>query len=311
MSKQRSLYHQLNYACTQHCRMGHSRRAEQHNSNYKYNGYIYSVKYADSIRDTIRNFTNYMAENHAEVKQAKDITQEHVLGWINNRHNNWSNKTLNNHLSKMHIIEKQVHDTYKSCRNHFADIKAPERERMENIRTIAMSKEDFQRLDNVMQGRRTPAKDMIRITRYTGLRANECSHLHKNNIDIEHKVIHVIEGAKNGRHRDVPIKDNYIPYFIDLKNRSTDYVLGGIKTDSLNRAVRRTMNTIELTKGTMADKYRLTTDHAIRKLYARERMEEERKNGLTERNAWNVVCAELGHGADRTDLYKVYIGGTL
>jgi len=312
LSKQRSLKHQFNYACTEHCRMGYSKHAEKNNPNFDNKGYVYSIKYAESLRDTITNFANFMAKEYPEVKQIKDITTEHTTAWVMAHQDNWSSRTTANHISKLKVLQSQVQDTFKSCHNDFSSITLPERIKAENIRTIAMSENDFNLLSENMQARRTPAKEMILITRYAGMRADEAAHLHRNNIDLENKCLHIVEGAKNGRKRDVPIRDIHISYFADLKANSVDYVCHGVKVDSLNRAVRRAMKEITLEDGqNMSDKYKATTDHSIRKLYARERMQEEREKGFGELEAWNRVCAELGHGKNRKDLYAVYVGGKI
>ncbi|WP_279238014.1 tyrosine-type recombinase/integrase [Candidatus Galacturonibacter soehngenii] len=137
-----------------------------------------------------------------------------------------------------------------------------------------------------------------------GLRVKEIARLHSDNINLEKGVIEVREGSKNGKFRDVSIRTPDIAYFTDLKEEMKgQYICRGVSEDSLNRGIRRVMQDLSLDK-----KYYATTIHSIRKLYASERMQEEREKGLNERDSWCVVQQNLGHGNKfREELYKIYI----
>lgn len=165
-----------------------------------------------------------------------------------------------------------------------------------------------------MQDCRSFSKDAIEITARIGLRVDEVAHLRREDINIQDKTVFVSrEGAKNGKERTVPIRDKDINYFKDLLDRYTNEgYLTSINAKSLSKNIRRYMTQTKDKDGVLlSDKYKNTTEHAIRKLYATERMKELRgnaplENEKEEMKKWNVVSEELGHGKGRKNLYNTY-----
>ena len=100
--------------------------------------------------------------------------------------------------------------------------------------------------------------------------------------------------------------------FLQLDFLSHGKYTGTVKADSINKAIRRYMQDARDDKGCLlSEKYPKETQHAIRKLYATERMKEERGQApladkKEEMKHWNKVSHELGHGNGREDLYKTY-----
>lgn len=296
----------MNYAISQNCKIGVSKRTDKRNPITDSNSKIYSVQYAENVRDTVKNFTNWAKENCSDLKMVRDIKSEHINAWIDSREKNWSNKTLENHISRMKLVQYQLNITYK-LKLDFMENKRPKREQAHTIRDKAMLRNDCDKIRNHMNSKTTKGKEAIEITSRTGLRAKEVARLHSSCINTVKWVIEVREGAKNGRFREVPIREKDRTYFADLKEKTNGrYVCDGVKEDSLNVAIRRSMKDIGI------DKKYPQTEHAIRKLYATERMIELRgieiADNRTERNAWSIVQAELGHSKTYRDaLYKVYV----
>ena len=149
------------------------------------------------------------------------------------------------------------------------------------IRNLAMSKGDLNKLKCELGKSKSPnALRAIEISSRVGLRVNEVNHLRFDHIDLEKGCIHAVEGTKNGKKRDVPIREKDLEFFWDLKysvKQKSPYVCGGILPDSINKAIRRAMEETGLNR-----KYINTTEHAVRKLYATER--------------WNVCMMKERHG---------------
>lgn len=218
----------------------------------------------------------------------------------------------------MHIkyLEEQAQRAYGKDNINFykADFERPTTK--ESLRDKAMSDKDFLRLRESFEGSRSFAKDAIEITYRSGLRVNEVAHLKREDIDLQKKTIYVSrEGAKNGRARVVPIQDKDLKYYKELLDRSPQNgYLTNITGDSINKAIRRAMNATRDDRGvSLGDKYK-QTEHAIRKLYATNRMREERgieplKDRKEEMKCWDKVSKELGHGEGRINLYRVYCKG--
>ncbi len=306
MGKIRSLNQQINYSISQNCRIGVSKRADKRNPVTDSASKIYSVQYAENIRDTAKNFTNWAKENCRDLKMVKDIKPEHINAWINCREKNWSNKTLENHISRMKLIQKQLCITY-GLTPLVMDWSGSRHDVAHTVRDKAMSREDCDKIRKVLSDKVTKGRVAIEITSRTGLRVKEVARLHSKCINTTKWVIEVREGAKNGRFRDVPIRENDRSFFAELKeNTKGYYVCNGVKEDSLNVAIRRAMKELNL------DKKYPQTEHAVRKLYSSERMEElrghDKAENRLEREAWSIVQGELGHGEKyRDNLYKVYV----
>ena len=299
----RSLKQQLNYCITQNCRIGESKRAARRDPNNNLKGQVYSVQTAENLRSTAKSFSVWMRQEHPEIRMAALLRPEHVQSWVDANSKNWTEQTAYNKISQMRTIFIQVNNTY-GCHLPPLEVDPPVKVKAHKIRDKRLEKEDFMLLRQEMQNRTTQARYAVEIAYRCGLRAKEIARLHADCINTNKWIIEVREGAKNGKHRDVPIREADRAYFAELKQeKAGDYICKGVQEDSLNHAIRRAMQDIGI-----ADKYPCTSIHAIRKLYATERMGEERKKGLEEREAWSIVQQELGHGSDfRQKLYNTYV----
>ena len=75
-----------------------------------------------------------------------------------------------------------------------------------------------------------------------------------------------------------------------------------VKEDSINKAIQREMEKLEL-----KDKYEDTSIHAIRKLYAQEQFDRYREQGMEIQEALGQVSVDLGHSENRIELMKEYV----
>lgn len=313
MKRVRSLSAQMNYCISESFCGGVSKRADRKNG-VDLSARVYSVGTAENLRDTVKNICNFMKEKHPEIKLIKEIKAEHIQEWINERESKWSDRTLKEQISRVGKLSDIFNKIYGI--NTDWKIKTPERAKGHNIkkiREISMEKQDLLLLkDDLSQnGRSENALRAVEISSRCGLRSKEIARLRTDCIDIENKCLHIIEGAKNGKKRDVPIRKKDLSYFEDLKNtcmyfNNSEYVTEGISEDSLNRAIRRSLQRLNLD-----NKYKNTTIHSIRKTYATERYNEELKKTKDARKSWEKVQAELGHGDRfRKELFNTYIGNT-
>ena len=307
--KQRSLKTQLNYAVSESKKTGQSKQADKYNPNIDTKNFIYSDESADAYRDTITNFVNYMKEAHPEIKYVRDLTVDHFNGWIAAREKDWRNKTYDNMVSRVGKLERMLNRTYHLELDLTTSLKHRPIDRMDKtqIRNLAMSRDDLNKLKCELGKSKSPnVLRAIEITSRTGLRVNEVSHLRFDHIDLDKGCIHAVEGTKNGKKRDVPIREKDVEFFWNLKynvKQKSPYVCGGILPDSINKAIRRAMEKTGLNR-----KYINTTEHAVRKLYATELFQEELERLHDERRVWEVVQQELGHGNRfRENLFRTYI----
>lgn len=301
--KIRSLQQQYKYAIDSNIKIGHSKKNEG-----KENG-LYSIDRIENLRDFTRQFSNFIKENYPDVKLIKDINLEHMQSFLNSNSNSWTERTAQEYITNFYKIDVLIQKTFNTKPLEHNLIVPNCHQSV--TRDVAMDRKDLQTLRDsyAIRDSKSAGRDAIELSYRFGLRIKEIARLNTKNIDINNKVIHIREGAKNGKYRDVPIREKDLQYAKDLKNRGEGYLFN-IKEDSINKSIRNELKRVGLSK-----KYDNTTNHSIRKLYATERMEElrgtEQKDPLTdeqERKAWEVVQKELGHGDTlRIALYNTYI----
>ncbi len=304
----RNLRQQFNYCIYQCDKRGTSKRADRKNGSGTKNK-VYSHGRIDDLKDLANSFNGYMKENYPEIRMVDQITSDHIQRFIDSKKDKWSADTEKENISRFRKLNELTNHVYG--RNNTWVLHTNEREFSGNIRDKAMTREDYKAINNSLQEKRTEAKYAMEITARSGLRVAEVAGLKVAGIRTDTWVVEVREGAKGGRWRDVPIREADRNYFSNLKAemeaKGRIYVTNGVKSQSLDRAIRREMKELGL-----SDKYQDTTEHAIRKMYARERMEEERPHSRSEVEAWERVQVELGHGdKSREKLYRTYVGGSL
>jgi len=321
-NKQRSLFHQILYACNKQTNYSADKHSiKKTGSNKK--GKVYSVGTKQNQVDTIRNFTNFMKQNHPNIKMVKDVKQEHVEDWYKFRSPRWSDSTCVRYQSEMRTITKQVRNTYYSCKDLDFGFKAklPEREssHLESKR-ISMSKEDLEIIRETLKNSRSQAKIAIEVSARAGLRIREVCYLAPDKIEISQDgtacTIHIIKGpkggSKGGRGRDIEIyKKDDIEYFSMLKEKTQRLgymtVVNGVKPDSINKALDRTYQKIG---ANFAERMKQCKIHGTRKLFAKERLQYYLDKGMDKTEAENlVIIQDLGHDSRREKLLKCYLYG--
>lgn len=307
-----SLKDNLNYAITQHCAFGTSKHADKQQGSNSNHIKIYSLEDARGLRDTAKNFANFMKEHYPEITKIKQVEERHVQHWIDTRSVNWSNNTKQCHQSHMEKINRLVKDTYKSCKKDFTknlDYHIVKHEKDDKVRDIDMSREDFDRLKASFENSRSQASLGIRLAESLGLRALEVVSFRTSYIDLENNVVHLPasseSGTKGARARDIEIQDKYRDLFEFIVNTVGvhDRKLFTINEDSYNTTIRRHLKNLDL-----SEKYKDTTNHAIRKMWAKELYNTYLEKGYPDSlDTFNYVSVQLGHGENRDDLYRTYI----
>ena len=75
-----------------------------------------------------------------------------------------------------------------------------------------------------------------------------------------------------------------------------------IQSDSVNKAVQRCMERVGI-----AEKYKNTSIHSIRKMYAQQEFDKYREQGMEIDKALGQVSVQLGHGENRLELMREYV----
>lgn len=285
------------------------------NSNFKEGMDKHSIKangkmnntrifsYADrkNLIDVASNFSNFMKSNFSEVKQVKDVKADHIQSFLNSKANSCSNATLKQYESKFNKLENVVNNTYNINANYKGFV-VPASTENTKIRNSAMSREDFNKLQQSFSNSNSSAKTAIELTSRAGLRVSECTKLQGRDIDLNKGTIHVVDG-KGGRDRDVTIREEDKQYFANLKASVGDRErICPVQSDSINKAIRRQMERLE-----MQNKYTDTSIHCVRKMYAQEQYDHYREQGMEINQALGAVSVDLGHSENRLELMKSYV----
>lgn len=261
------------------------------------------ISYADrdNLKHLSANFSKWMKCNHSDIKLVCDIKSVHIQGFLNEKAETCTQATVNLYASNFNKLEKVVSATYNRPVSYQGFVTPPSI-RNEKARDSAMSKEDFQKLVQGFKNSTSAAKDGIQITAKIGLRVSEIAKLQGRDIDLEKGFVHVEDG-KGGRNRDVPIRAEDKAYFSDLKAKMGTYErICKVRDGSINKSVRRCMERVGI-----SEKYKDTSIHSIRKMYAQESYDRFREQGLSIKEALGEVSKLLGHGEDRRALMKEYV----
>lgn len=262
---------------------------------------IFSYADRENLKDVASNFSNYMKENYSEVKMVKDIKSEHIQGFLNSKADSCSKKTLEQYASKFNKLENVVNSTYGTNANYKGFV-VPATVEQTKIRNVAMTKSDFKKLESGFTNSKSSAKEAIQLSAKLGLRVSETVKLQGRDINLKENTVHV-DKSKGGRSRDIQIRPEDKGYFANLKASvgETERICP-VQSDSINKAIQRTME-----RTGIADKYKDTSVHAIRKMYAQEQYDRYREQGIEIDKALGAVSVDLGHSDNRLELMKEYV----
>ena len=273
---------------------------------------VYSNGREKILKDTAKQFANYLKENHPEIKQIKEIKPEHVQEWVDSKSKQWTNRTTTEKISEIRKLEELAKKTFNINTNMTKGVKSKAEKQRDESRAKPMKREHLEQLREELKDSKAAAKIAVELSYRIGLRNRESAFLRGENIDLKNKCVHIREGAKGGKYRDIPIREKDMEFFRELKDKTPDtaFCCGGVEPSSINKGIRRSMENIGISK-----EYRKTSEHAIRKIYASERMKEitgtdertDPRQNKKEFDAWRIVQAELGHTDKfRFELYNTY-----
>lgn len=268
----------------------HSDKANNERKNIK----VYSYSDRKNLIDFTANFANFMKENFNEIKFVKDIKSEHAQAFLNEKAQICTRATLEQYTSKLNKMCNLINSTYKSSNINF-DIATPESKSSKQVlKDKQITVEHYELVKNNMRGNGLNA---LELARNFGLRVSEITKLQKRDIDLENKVVRVIDG-KGGRDRNVPIET---PRQLNFATK----LLNSIKGDKFQRVVEVKDNAVNmaftraLEKVGLKEEYNFNKIHSVRKLYAQEQFNICRKKGLSIKESLGRVSVNIGHSEER------------
>ena len=309
----RNLKYQFKYAIEQSCKFGADKHSMKRNSVENGNRGATTFSYADrkNLIDVSSNFSNWMKDNHPEIKQLKDVNSNHVQNFLNHKAQTCTSATVGQYKAKFSKLEKLVNNTYSKANVNYSNTVTPAASNnTQKLRSKTMSSNDYNKLKNYMSNncRSSNGVTALKIGYTTGLRVSEISKLQQRDIKINSDgtaTVRVIDG-KGGRDRDVHItnKDSVqtLAQIRDSVQNPTDRIVP-IQPGSINKNINRAMDKCNMQEYKLHD----TCVHSLRKAFAQQEYDRYKEEGMEPKQAWDCVSEQLGHGKNRDDLYKAYI----
>lgn len=305
--RKRSLWNQANHVVSQSLRIGASKRGDAL-GGVDTGLYIYSNASASRMREFSGELTRFIASRHPEVSRLDQIGPGHVQEFIDENAARWSDATRVEYASRLRKLWAMASNVFGVGMRPLDGLdfggsgEAPPRG------GGGMSPEDWERLDAYMRSTSSGARSLPFITRSIGTRVEEACSITHGDVDLSAGTV-ALRNCKNGRRRTVKIPEGDLPRWRRILEESAGQptVCMGIRPKSASCALRRALRRLGL-----SEKYPREGNHAIRKLYARERYLELAGSGMGWREAWGRVQVSLGHGERfRRSLFKAYVGDGL
>lgn len=293
MGKTRNIKYQFKYCIDTHFREGMDKHSMKRNG--KDNSKIYSYSDRKNLIDLSSNFSNWIKENHNEIRQLKDINSTHIQEFLDEKANTCSTKTLKNYQSYFRKLETICNDTYNTNVDfHSAVTPISIKNGGGKIRNIMCSDAQYQSL---LKTTNSNLKSALILSKNFGLRASECSKLQYR--DIKEDGIYIVD-SKGKRSRFVKAENKQQQDILQQFRGKNQGRICPIRTESLQQAFNRECKKqgIDFQNGAF---------HTLRKNFATAKYKEHREKGETIQQALDSVSHALGHGSNRNQLMKEYI----
>lgn len=314
----KTIVQQMRYVLNSHEAFGQSKRAAKFSNPDEKQLRIYAYSSKKNLTDFSKHLSSWMKSNHPEVKWVTDITSQHIAEFLEYglSEKKWTHATYNANValaSKMGLLIRNEYGRGHDWSEGIQRISEPEK-----LRSVAMTREHMNKLlDSVWFSKSEGAWGM-RLAEAFGLRASESVKLTLNDIDKTADTVHV--RGKGGRDRYIPVLTSHqrevladFERYAAEKGVSEAQRVLDCKPPAVEAYIRRTLEKANIS----VYKEHNTGVHAIRKLWAQERyIAVCEASGVSPMNdtgwiyhakEWDEVAAELGHGRDRTELFKAYV----
>ncbi|OAA86341.1 tyrosine-type recombinase/integrase [Clostridium coskatii] len=278
---------------------------------------VYSFSERKNLTATSASLANFIKENYgSSVKMLYQIDSNMIQAFFNKAAQKCDKETLNQYRSRIHKIEHVVNDVYNINMDWYKDLIVPAAVNGKKRRSIAMSKEHYNKIMERAYKMHSKSKAVIALEfagRF-GDRVSECCKIQKRDINLKKNTLHIHE-SKGKRSHDLSINNKIHFRVSDVSNhqfleniynrldKDTDRVVD-IKEDSVNAYLARAEEALGF-----RDLYRDadTGVHCIRKAVAQEMYDNLREEGVEKREALNEVSNFLGHGDDRDECIQAYV----
>ena len=277
---------------------------------------IFSYASRKSMISFVDHAMPFIKENNPQIKFVREITVTEWNQFLMSKTKECSTATLHNYASLIRKLE-QCFAHYYGCQvNWTKGLIVPKSEKTPNgnrLRDKQIELDDYKKClaHATRPGTTNKAYIAWELTFRFGCRVSGDADVTVGDIHFDkpgkygHGQLHVRE--KGGRSRFIDIRTANDKEFLQnlAEGKSTDEHLVGIKADSINKTLNRTLKALGL-----KSKYPETSVHALRKLYAQNCWDENRKTGMSYKDNVAYMNSQLGHGANRdVQLLQKYVTG--
>jgi integrase len=266
-------------------------------------GHVFSYGEKRSLLQIGYEMKNYTKGSFPNIKMVRDIKPEHWNSFLQKKSETCGQVTLRNYASRIGKLEDLVNKRYGTNVDWRSDIDIPLSGKAADAQRVqSMDPKDFQKIMSVCQNSTSRAAPAVQLAGVTGARVNELAVLKPGDINVQKCEI-ALHG-KGGRDRVVSVDPKYLGLLQEIKQNSfSEKSCFGLKQDSITKFLNRTMVKIGIKK-----KYPETSIHAIRKMVAQEKWDQLREQGCSKKETMQKISQFLGHGRNRTDIMRVYVG---
>ncbi len=302
----------LKYQLFQAIDYGFKPGRSKHSEMDKHHDIIFSYADRNALRDTASDFAKFLKSQH--VRKLIDITPQNCTDFLKSKEGKISDHTMKVYKSRLIKLGK-LSSNYT---NHRCDFRAEipknntKRANKEKIRTLAMKDTDLKKALSYINPQ-SEAHLALRLSRSFGLRVSETTHIRPSDIRLQDGRL-FIHQSKGGRNRILvcDTKEQFallaeLKTYGETKGVQSQRPILTIQNDSINRTLQRALDKV-YGKGNNPYRAHATGVHSIRKRYATDRYESLRLHmHLSQKQAFGIVAKELGHSANRMDLFHVYV----
>lgn len=257
-------------------------------------GYIFSHTAVQNSLTQSKAFANWCKAEFG-VRKIGEITPSMARAFLDHKRENGASpstlKTYKFALSKLSNGIEQKFNRQGFYDASVASYATGSRSRIERI----YSNEQVAQI--VSEASTTKFGRAFEVQYALGLRVHELVKLRAEDIGMD--SVRVV--GKGGLERHIAIQPEHRSLFSELAQLSGK-VFQGITENGYQKALYRISGKLG-----MQQSYR---SHEIRKAYASELLEKLNRENPTGnmRDKYNYVCRQLGHGDDRHDLWRIYLG---
>jgi integrase len=264
---------------------------------------VYSYNQRRSLLQVGYEMKNFMKEVFPDIKMVSHIASDHWNAFLEKKSESCGQVTLKNYASRIGKLEDLVNKRYDANVDWRTDIDIPLSGKAADAQRVqSMDPADFQRIQIACQNSTSRAAPAIMLAGICGARANELAILKPGNVNPERCEI-TLHG-KGGRDRTITLDPKFQPFLQKIKENSySTRSVFGLKQDSISKFLNRTMKCLHL-----KEKYPQTSIHSIRKMVAQREWDRLRAEGYSRKERMQKVSEFLGHGRDRYDIIRIYVG---